>query len=227
MKISVMRDAAVSAFAVTVDELAELHASLCREFPDDEPTDTRIEITEGDVDYDFSSFDDLRMNYNFDKSVTDFRLKIDSLERSVEIGKPIMSFTGIQAEVSVRSDSVAWCDGIISSATLYLKNKRVWYHGLLRTRSVVMMFAATSIAVAYGYSKYVPVEYNLDFLAVPVGVIAGFVLLGLRPKKMSVATLRDDIKRPGFPIIPFIQLAISFALLIAAVTNIVLHLRSL
>ena len=85
-----MRDAAVSAFAVTVDELAELHVSLCRAFPDDEPTDTIIEITEGDVDYEFSSFDDLRENYNFDGTVTDFRLKVESLERSVGIGKPLI-----------------------------------------------------------------------------------------------------------------------------------------
>ena len=227
MKISVIRDAAVSAFAVTVDELEELHDSLCREFPDHEPTDTRIEITEDEVEYDFSSFDDLRENYHFEKSVTDFRLKIDSLERSVEIGKPLISFTGIQAEVSTQSDSVAWCNGVVSLTTLYLKRKRVWYHGLLRTRSVVVMFAATSIAVAYGYSKYVPVEYNLGFLAVPVGVIAGLVLLALRPKKMSVATLRDDINRPTFPTIPLIQLAISFALLVAAVVNIVLHIGAL
>lgn len=227
MKISVMRDAAVSAFAVTVDELEELHNSLCREFPDGEPTDSWIEIREGDVDYDFSSFDDLRENYNLEKSVTDFRMKIDSLERSVEIGKPLISLTGIQAEVSAQSDSVAWCDGVISLATLYLKKKRVWYHGLLRTRYVVTMFAATSIAVAYGYSKHIPVEYNLDFLAVPIGVTAGLVLLALRPKKMSVATLRDDIKQPSFPTIPLIQLTISFALLVAAVINIVLHIRSL
>ena len=227
MKISVMRDAAVSAFAVTVDELAELHDSFCKEFPEDEPTDTRIEITEGDVDYDFSSFDDLRANYDLKESVTDFRMKIDSLERSVEIGKPLISLTGIQAEVSAQSDSVAWCDGVISLAAIYLKKRRVWYHGLLRTRSVVLMFAATSIAVAYGYSTYIPTEYNLDFLAVPVGVIAGLVLLALRPKKMSVATLLGDVKPPSFPTIPLIQLAISFALLVAATINIILHLNSL
>ena len=112
MKTSVMRDANVPAFSVTVDELAELHDSLCKQFPDNEPTDTRIEITDGDVDYDFSSFDDLRENYNFAKSVTDFRLRIDSLERSIEMGKPYISFTGIQVEVSAQSDSVAWCDGV-------------------------------------------------------------------------------------------------------------------
>ena len=227
MKISVMRDATVSAFAVTVDELAELHGALCKEFPDDELTDTRIEITDDDVDYDFSSFDDLRENYPFEKSVTDFRLEITSLERSIEIGKPLISFTGVQVEVSARSDSVAWCDGVISLATFYLKKKRVWYHRLLRTRSVVLMFTATSIAVAYGYSRYVPVEYNLDFLAVPVGVMAGLVLLALRPKKMSVATLREGVKRPSFPTIPLIQLAISIALLLAAIFNIVLRIRSL
>ena len=87
MKTSVMRDANVPAFSVTVDELAELHDSLCKQFPDDEPTDTRIEITDGDVDYDFSSFDDLRENYNFAKSVTDFRLRIDSLETFHRNGK--------------------------------------------------------------------------------------------------------------------------------------------
>lgn len=222
-----MRDAAVSAFAVTVDELAELHDSLCREFPDDERTDTQIEIAEGDVDYEFFSFDDLRGNYSFDGAVTDFRLKVESLERSVGIGKPLISLTNIQAEVSAQSDSVAWCDGVISLATLYLKKKRVWYHWLLQTRSVVLMFSATSIAVAYGYSKYVPVEYNLDFLAVPIGVIAGLVLLALRPKKMSVASLRNDVKRPAFPTIPIFQLAISFALLVAAIINIILHLNSL
>ena len=227
MKTSVMRDANVPAFSVTVDELAELHDSLCKQFPDDEPNDTRIEITDGDVDYDFSSFDDLRESYNFAKSVTNFRLRIDSLERSIEMGKPYISFTGIQVEVSAQSDSVAWCDGVISLATLYLKKKRVWYHGLLRTRSVVLMFAATSIAVAYGYSKYVPVEYNLDFMAVPIGVMAGIALLALRPKKMSVATLRDRIKPTSFPIIPLIQLVISFALLVATAINIVLHIRSL
>ena len=227
LKISVMRDATVAAFAVTVDELAELHDSLCEEFPEDEPTDTGIEITDDDIEYDFFSFDDLRENYNFEKSVIDFRLTISSLERSIEIGKPFISFTGIQVEISARSDSVAWCDGVNSLATLYLQKKRVWYHGLLRTRSVVLMFTATSIAIAYGYSKYVPVEYNLDFLAVPIGIMAGIALLALRPKKMSVATLRDGVTRPSFPAIPLIQLAISVALLLAAVFNIVLHIRSL
>ena len=227
MKISVMRDATVPAFSVTIDELAELHDSLRQEFPDDEPTDTLIEISDGDADYDFSSFDDLRENYHFAKAVTDFRLRIDSLERSMEVGKPYISFTGIQVEVGARSDSVAWCDGVISLATLYLKKKRVWYHGLLRTRSVILMFAATSIAVAYGYSKYIPVGYNLDFMAVPIGVMAGIALLALRPKKMSVATLRDGIKPTSFPTMPLIQLVISFALLVAAVINIVLHIRSL
>ena len=93
MQISVLRDATVPAFSVTIDELAELRDSLCQEFPDDEPTDTRIEISDGDVDYDFSSFDDLRENYHFAKAVTDFRLKIESLERSIEVGKPYISFS--------------------------------------------------------------------------------------------------------------------------------------
>ena len=226
MKISVIRDTTVSAFAVTVDELAELHDVLRNEFPVDEPTDTRIEITDASIDYEFSSFDDLREHYNFENSVTDFRLEISSLERSIEIGKPFISFTGIQVEVSARSDSVAWCDGVNSVTALFLKRKRVWYHSLLRTRSVVLMFAATSIAVAYGYSKYIPIEYNLDFLAVPVGVMAGLALLALRPKKMSVATLRDSVGPTRFPTIPLIQLAVSFALLLAAVVNIILHIRS-
>ena len=46
-------------------------------------------------------------------------------------------------------------------------------------------------------------------------------------KGMSVATLLGDVKPPSFPTIPLIQLAISFALLVAATINIVLHLNSL
>ena len=227
MEVSVTRNAAVPAFAVTVDELEELYAVLCKDFPNSETTATRIEITEDNIDYNFSSFDDLRDNYDFANSVTDFRLTIESLERSVEIGRPLVSFTGIRAEVSAQSDSIAWCDGVVSSVTQLLKRKRVWYHLILRTPSVILMFAATSIAVAYGYSTYVPAEYNLDFMAVPIGVTAGFALLAMRPKHMSVATLRDEIKPSAFPTIPLIQLVISFALLLAAIVNIVLHLCSL
>ena len=227
MIISVMRDATVSAFAVTIDELEELHDTLRQEFPEPELTETRIEISEDGVDYDFPSFEDLRENYNFQKPVTDFRLEINSLGRSITVGKPIISLTGVQAEISTQSDSVAWCDGIISLTTMQLKKKRVWYHSLLRTRSVVLMFAATTIAVSYGYSKYIPADYNLDFMALPVGVLAGIVLMALRPKKMSAATLLTRANRPDFPTIPVIQLTISLALLLVAVVGIILQIRSL
>ena len=43
MIISVMRDATVSAFAVTIDELEELHDTLRQEFPEPKLTETRIE----------------------------------------------------------------------------------------------------------------------------------------------------------------------------------------
>ena len=125
MIISVMRDATVSAFAVTIDELEELHDTLRQEFPEPKLTETRIEISEDGVDYDFPSFEDLRENYNFQKPVTDFRLEINSLGRSITVGKPIISLTGVQAEISTQSDSVAWCDGIISLTTMQLKKKRV------------------------------------------------------------------------------------------------------
>ena len=227
MIISVMRDRTVSAFAVTVDELVELYNALCKEFPDEELTHISIEISEGDIDYEFSSFEDLRNNYKFERSVTDFRLTIQSTQRSIEIGQPLLRFTGIQAKVSAQSDSAAWCDGVISLASDYLKKKRVWYHVILKTRFVMYMFIVTSLAVAYGYSKYIPPEFNLEFLAVPVGVICGLILLSLRPKKMAATTLHIYGKHSDFPTIPILQLVISIFLLITSVYSIILEIGSM
>ena len=222
MKTSVSRDAAVPAFAISLDELEQLHDTICKEFPDGEETRTEIDIEYEGIEYEFSSFPDLRNNYLFNESISDFRMRISSLVRSVDIGKPLFALAGGQVEVSARSETVVWCEGIVSLAKEFLTQRRVWYHGLVRTKSVIAMFAITSIAAAYWYSRVVPEVYGFDFLAVPVGIIFGLSLFVFRPKQMTVASLSDS-KSPPLPMTSVFQLVITVLSLIASMVSILLQ----
>ena len=227
METSSTRDARISAFAITIDQLARLHGLLIAEFPDTEDVSTTIDIDRDNIDYTFSSLDDLRENYVFGKAVTDFRFEIRSENRSVEIGKPWISLAGAQVEVTAQSATPVWATGVVALAVRHLSRHRVWYHWMFRTGTLVTAFLVTSIAAGFAFTRFVPVPYGFDFLALPVALFAGFALFGLKPKRLSVCSLSAEPVRPRLPKVVLLQIVGAVLTLLAALIGLMSHLAPL
>ena len=225
MKTSFSRDARISAFAITIDQLAGLHDLLIAEFPDTEDVSTSIDIDHDNIDYTFSSLDDLRENYVFGEAVTDFRIEIRSENRSVEIGKPWISLAGAQVEVTAQSATPVWATGVVALAVRHLSRHRVWYHWMFRSGTLVTAFLVTSIAAGFAFTRFVPVPYGFDFLALPVALFAGFApfLFGLKPKRLSVCSLSTESVRPRLPKVVLIQIVGAALTLLAALFSLMSH----
>ena len=221
MRTSATRDARVSAFAITIDQLVLLHDLLVAEFPENEEPGTTIDVDHDRMNYTFSSLEDLRENYAFEEAITDFRIDIRSLDRAVEIGKPWISLAGAQVEVTAQSASSVWATGMVALATRLLAPHRVWYHWMFRTGTLVAAFIVTGIAAGFAFTRFVPVPYGFDFLALPVGLLAGFGLFGLKPKRMRVCSLSAEQVRPRLPKVVLLQIVVAALTLLAALIGLI------
>ena len=194
MEVTIRKTRKIPPFAITVAELEELHGKLTAEFHNNGEirTTISIEIPAEEKEYRFESFEDLRENYQFEKGVTEFSIRMECGDYSLDIDKEWIALGARQAEVSATSPRLAWCIGINEEVVQYLKKHYVWYHWILRSPVVELGLIITVLSISILFSYFIPSEWRLDFLALPVGLMGGIVLANLRPRKMATATLKKE-----------------------------------